>query len=170
MSQSLRKKSNDHIWSVESFWENRKKSIFFIFSSWEADFSKEFLTKVLIEGTKNVFSKNSSLTSKFCFLQIFLMVLAYSELKGFVNWTKIEKQVRFWNHLMFGAFAASQRAIRLKTPTFLWICISFSPKMCLWDLKNLLNPFPTLRNASRTDYLVYFGQWRQKEDIAFSTW
>ena len=42
------------------------------------------------------FSKNWSVTSKFCFPQIFSMVLVHSELKGFVHTTKIEKEVRFF--------------------------------------------------------------------------
>ena len=119
-----RKAPNDHIWSLGSFRKNRKKNrFFFIFSSSEADFSKEFLTKVLIESTKNFFSKNWSVILKFCFLQIFTMVFAHSELKGFVHWTKIEKQVRFWNYLIF-------------------------PQKCVSKtLKKLLNSFPTLGNA-----------------------
>ena len=79
-------------------------------SSSEADFSKEFLIKMLIVATKTFFSKNRSVISKFCFLQIFLMVLAYSELGGLVHMTKIEKQVTFWNYLIFGGFGASQRS------------------------------------------------------------
>ena len=59
---------------------------------------------------------------------------------------------------------------RLKAATLSRICISFVPKMCFWVLKKLLNYFPTLGNTLRTYYLVYFGQWRVKEEIVFSTW
>ena len=94
--------------------KSKKIYFFFIFSSSEADFVKDFLTKVLIEGTKIFFSKNWSVILKFCFLQIFIMVFAHSELKGFVHTTKIEKQVRFWNYLIFRAFEASQRAANIQ--------------------------------------------------------
>ena len=139
----------------------------------KSDFSKELLIKVLIEATKNFLSKNWSVKSKFCFLQIFVMVLTHSELEGFVHMTKIEKQVRFWNYLIFGRFAASQRATNInqtKGSNFLSDLHQFPPKMCFWELEKLLNPFPTLGNALRTYYLVYFGHWRPEEDIVFSTW
>ena len=166
-----RKPRNDHISSLGSFWENWKKSIFFIFSSSEADFSKGFLTKVLIEATKNFFPKNWSVISKFCFLQIFLMVLAHSELGGFVHTTKIEKQVRFWNYLIFEGFGASERATNIhqtKGSNFLSDLHQFFPKNVFLRVKKA--SFSILRNALRSHHLVYFGQWRPNEDIVFSTW
>ena len=88
--------------------KSKKSTFFSIFSSSEADFSKEFLTKVLIEGTKNFFFKKLKYYIKILFPTDFLMVLAHSKLKGFVHTTKIEKQVRFGIYLIFGAFTASQ--------------------------------------------------------------
>ena len=148
MSQSLRKPPSDHIWSLGSFWENWKNRFFFIFSSSEADFSKEFLIKVLIEATKKLFSKNWSAKSKFCFLQIFLMVLEHSELEGFVHMTKIEKQVRFWNYLIFGRFAASQRATNIhqtKGSNFLSDLHQFFPKNVFLRVKKASKPFSNPR-------------------------
>ena len=110
----------------------------------EADFSKGFLTKVLIEATKNFFPKNWSVISKFCFLQIFLMVLAHSELGGFVHTTKIEKQVRFWNYLIFEGFGASERATNIhqtKGSNFLSDLHQFFPKNVFLRVKKASKPF-----------------------------
>ena len=143
--------------------KSKKNRFFCIFSSSEADFSKEFLTKVLIEGTKNFFSKNWSTISKFCFLQIFLMVLAHSELGAFVHTTKIEKQVRFWNYLIFGAFAASQRAANIhqtKDSNFPLDLHQFFPKNLSLRLEKASKPFSNPRKRI-TDWL--FGVfWTMK--------
>ena len=164
MSQSLRNSPSDHISSLGSFWENWKKSIFFfIFSSSEPDFSKEFLIKVLIEAIKNFFSKNWSAKSKFCFLQIFLMVLEHSELEGFVHMTKIEKQVRFWNYLIFGRFAASQRATNIhqtKGSNFLSDLHQFFPKNVFLRVKKASKPFCNPRK--RITDLLFGVFWTMK--------
>ena len=163
ISRSLRNPPSDHIWSLESFWENWKKSIFFIFSSSEAGFSKDFLIKVLIEATKKFFSKNSSVKSKFCFLQIFLMVLAHSELEEFVHMTKIEKQVRFWNYLIFGGFGASQRATNIhqtKGSNFVSDLHQFCPKNVSLSVKKASKNFSNPRK--RITDLLFGVFWTMK--------
>ena len=140
-----------------------KKSIFSIFSYLEADFGKEFLIKVLIEATKTFFSKNWSVKSKFCFLQIFLMVLAHSELEGFVHMTKIEKQVRFWNYLIFGRFAASQRATDInqtKGSNFLSDLHQFFPQNVFLRVKKASKPFSNPRK--RITDLSFGAFWTMK--------
>ena len=72
------------------------------------------------------------------------MVLAHSKLKGFVHTTKIEKQVRFSNYLIFGAFAASQRAANIhqtEDSNFPLDLHQFLPKNVSLRLKKASKPF-----------------------------
>ena len=95
-----------------SILKKSKKIIFFeFFSSFEADFVKEFLIKWVVDGKKIIFFKNQSFKSKIRLLEASRIGLKLSDPRGIDHNLKIEKAFRFWNSLANGLFQSHSECI-----------------------------------------------------------
>ena len=89
--------------------------------------------------TKICFSKNESVQSKIGLLEALRICLECSELKYLVNYLKTERQVNFWNGLVFATFWSFCKALSATSnpryqmyPSF---CMIFLKKLFLSDKK-----------------------------------
>ena len=75
--------------------KSKKNHFFEFFSSFEADFVKEFLIKWVVGGKKIIFFKNRSFKSKIRLLEASRIGLKLSDPRGIDHNLKIEKAFRF---------------------------------------------------------------------------